>query len=249
MTTTFRPALLAIVAATLAQGAVAQPPLDRDPAARLKRADADGDGKVSRDEFIKARTAESEAAFARLDADGNGTLDDKEIGAAAERMRPGRRPDGDGPRRPDGTGPEGERPPRRPFPFRSRAIGPTWPIPVGPSPRPHPLRGGADLLVVERAVAVRVEAGERRLALRGAGLDELVATHLAITVGVGPLQPGGWITVQGRLGDRPLREGGGDDGEQGRAKRGGHGVPFCEGDGVAERVNGVVVDRSSPVRR
>lgn len=139
MTTTLRPALLAIVAAALAQGADAQPPVDRDPAARLKRADADGDGKVSRDEFIKARTAESEAAFARLDADGNGTLDDREIGVAAERMRPGRRPDGDGPRRPDGTGPEGERPPRRPDGERP----PRRPDGERP-PRPGAGRGGEE---------------------------------------------------------------------------------------------------------
>lgn len=119
MTTTFRPLLLAIAAA-VAQGAAAQPPGDRDPAERLRRADADGDGKVTRDEFIKARTAEIEAAFARIDGDGNGTLDDKEMAAAAERMRPaggreGRRPEGERPRRADGDRPrrpDSERPPR-----------------------------------------------------------------------------------------------------------------------------------------
>ena len=88
MTTTFRPALLAIVAAALlVQGAAAQPPVGRDPGDRLRRADADGDGRVTRDEFIKARSSDLEAAFARLDADGNGAIDDEEMAAAAERMR------------------------------------------------------------------------------------------------------------------------------------------------------------------
>jgi hypothetical protein len=121
MTTTFRPALLAIVAAALlVQGAAAQPPVGRDPGDRLRRADADGDGRVTRDEFIKARSSELEAAFARLDADGNGAIDDKEMAAAAERMRSaGGREGRDGPPRPaerprraEGTGPDGERPQR-----------------------------------------------------------------------------------------------------------------------------------------
>jgi hypothetical protein len=139
MTTTYHAILLAILTATLAQAVSAQPPGDRDPAASLKRADADGDGKVTRDEFIKSRTAESEAAFARLDADGNGTLDDREIGAAAERMRPGRRPEGQGPRRPDNAGAEGERP-KRPDGERPRR-------PDGERPQPpdgeRPPRPGA----------------------------------------------------------------------------------------------------------
>ena len=118
MTTTFRPALLAIVAAALlVQGAAAQPPVGRDPGDRLRRADADGDGRVTRDEFIKARSSELEAAFARLDADGNGAIDDKEMAAAAERMRSAGGREGpprpaERPRRAEGTGPDGERPQR-----------------------------------------------------------------------------------------------------------------------------------------
>lgn len=121
MTAPFCPLLLAVVSAALVPAAAAQPPVDREPGDRLRRADADGDGKVTRDEFIKARTADIEAAFARLDADGNGTLDDKEMASAAERMqsaagREGRdgplRPAGERTRRADGTGAEGERPKR-----------------------------------------------------------------------------------------------------------------------------------------
>jgi hypothetical protein len=119
MTSLFRPLPLAVVCITLASVAAAQPPVRRNPAEMLKRADANGDGKVTRDEFIKARTADAEAAFARLDTDGDGTLDDKELTAAAERGRPGgageRRPDGEWPTRPDGERPrrpDGERPQR-----------------------------------------------------------------------------------------------------------------------------------------
>ena len=88
--------------------AVAQPPMDSSPAEMVKRADADGDGKVSRDEFIKARTTALEQAFARMDTDGDGKLDEKEVesGAAQARaMGPAglggfRRPDADRPQRP-----------------------------------------------------------------------------------------------------------------------------------------------------
>ena len=88
--------------------AVAQPPMESSPAEMVKRADTDGDGKVSRDEFIKARTAALEQAFARMDTDGDGNLDEKEVEAGAAQARamdPAgrggfRRPDADRPQRP-----------------------------------------------------------------------------------------------------------------------------------------------------
>ena len=94
--------------------AIAQPPIDFSPAEMVKRADADGDGKVSRDEFIKARTAGLEQAFARMDTDGDGKLDEKEVEAGAAQARamgPAgfggfRRPDADRPQRPGGDRPQ-----------------------------------------------------------------------------------------------------------------------------------------------
>ena len=94
--------------------AVAQPPMEASPAEMVKRADADGDGKVSRDEFIKARTTALEQAFARMDTDGDGKLDEKEVetGAAQARaMAPAglggfRRPDADRPQRPGADRPQ-----------------------------------------------------------------------------------------------------------------------------------------------
>jgi hypothetical protein len=144
MTSLFRPLPLAVVCITLASVAAAQPPVRRNPAEMLKRADANGDGKVTRDEFIKARTADAEAAFARLDTDGDGTLDDKELTAAAERGRPGgageRRPDGEWPTRPDGERPrrpDGERPQRADGERPQRADGER-------PQRPGPGAGGAE---------------------------------------------------------------------------------------------------------
>ena len=88
--------------------AIAQPPMEASPAEMVKRADTDGDGKVSRDEFIKARTTALEQAFARMDTDGDGKLDEKEVEAGAAQARamgPAglggfRRPDADRPQRP-----------------------------------------------------------------------------------------------------------------------------------------------------
>lgn len=119
--------------ASTGRTATAQPLPDRDPIEMLKRADTDGDGKVSRDEFIKSRTADLETAFDRIDTDADGKLDEREVSAVAERMRsmgPGgreggfRRPDGERPMRPeagrmmrrDGAGPppQGGEWPQRP---------------------------------------------------------------------------------------------------------------------------------------
>jgi hypothetical protein len=119
------------------QGGPGGPPEGRNPADMLKRSDTDGDGKVSKDEFIKARAAEMEEAFARIDGNTDGFVDQAEVAQIAERMRAaagrggpegmrrpegGDRPQGEGMRRPEGEGgfrrppeggdrPEGDRPP------------------------------------------------------------------------------------------------------------------------------------------
>ena len=81
----------------------------------LRRADADGDGKVTKAEFLKARTAELEENFGRIDANGNGILDEDEAervtammrGAAGMARDGGRRPEGTPPGRGPGPGPAG----------------------------------------------------------------------------------------------------------------------------------------------
>lgn len=131
-------------------------PEGRNPADMLKRSDTDGDGKVSKDEFIKARAAEMEEAFARIDANSDGYVDEAEASQIAERMRAAgarggpegmRRPEGDsgfrrppeggdrpeGGPRPDGDRPEGEgmrRPEGGPRPDGDRPEG--GPRPEGP---------------------------------------------------------------------------------------------------------------------
>ena len=105
---------LVVLGCVPAAVAVAQPPMESSPAEMVKRADADGDGKVSRDEFIKARTTALEQAFARMDTDGDGKLDEKEVEAGAAQARamgPAglggfRRPDADRPQRPGGDRPQ-----------------------------------------------------------------------------------------------------------------------------------------------
>jgi len=120
MTTPLRP-LLVVLGSCLATAALAQSPLNRSPADMIKQADTDGDGRVSRDEFIKSRTARLEEVFARLDADGSGALDLQEVEAAGDQFRSlnpegrggFRRPEGPRPQRPDGPRPprpEGGRP-------------------------------------------------------------------------------------------------------------------------------------------
>ena len=111
----FRPASALVLGCVLAPVAVAQPPLEYSAAEMVKRADVDGDGKVSRDEFIKARTTALEQAFARMDGDGDGKLDEKEVEAGAEQARAMFAARGGGFRRADGPRPQrpsGERPPR-----------------------------------------------------------------------------------------------------------------------------------------
>lgn len=124
MTPSVRSLLFCVLALSAATAAVAQPPMDASPAEMLKRADADGDGKVSRDEFVKARTASIEATFARMDTNGDGHLDEGEAEAAAEQMRTMmaggregfRRPEAARPQRPGSGRPQrtGENRPQRP---------------------------------------------------------------------------------------------------------------------------------------
>ena len=109
-----RPSLVFVLGCVPAAVAVAQPPMEASPAEMVKRADTDGDGKVSRDEFIKVRTTALEQAFARMDTDGDGKLDEKEVEAGAAQARamdPAgrggfRRPDADRPQRPGGDRPQ-----------------------------------------------------------------------------------------------------------------------------------------------
>ena len=109
-----RLSLVVVLGCVPAAVAVAQPPMESSPAEMVKRADTDGDGKVSRDEFIKARTTALEQAFARMDTDGDGKLDEKEVEAGAAQARamgPAglggfRRPDADRPQRPGADRPQ-----------------------------------------------------------------------------------------------------------------------------------------------
>lgn len=77
----------------------------------LRRADADGDGKVTKAEFLKARTADLEDNFGRIDANGNGILDEDEAERAIAMMRgaagAAREGGRDGGRRPEGGPPPG----------------------------------------------------------------------------------------------------------------------------------------------
>jgi hypothetical protein len=110
-----------LVVGLLARGATAQPAGEPSPAEMVKRADTDGNGRLSLAEFVKARTAMIEQYFARMDTDGDGMLDEKEVAAAAEQMRSMagagrggfRRPEGQRPQRPgaeQAQRPEGQRP-------------------------------------------------------------------------------------------------------------------------------------------
>ncbi len=86
------------------------PPGGGDPAARLaefiKRADSDGDGKISKDEFSNMGKKESEERFGRMDANSDGFVDKEEVGKMAQMMR-NAGGQGQGMRRPEGGPPGG----------------------------------------------------------------------------------------------------------------------------------------------
>jgi Ca2+-binding EF-hand superfamily protein len=133
--TTMRIHCIAFVAAAFAVAsgadAVGQPPErpvprpgllgGRDPAEAFRAADADGDGRLSREEFLKARTADLEQAFSRMDENGDGFVDPAEARRFAETMRngPAGREGGGSPERGPRPGgdrrPEGNQRPEREF--------------------------------------------------------------------------------------------------------------------------------------
>lgn len=84
----------------------------------LNRADANKDGKISKEEFGSISRGEGgDERFDRMDGNKDGYVDQDEIKTIGERMREGMRgrPDGEGRRRPDGEGggfrrPDGDRP-------------------------------------------------------------------------------------------------------------------------------------------
>lgn len=82
------------------------PPGGGDPSARLaefiKRADTDGDGKISKEEFSNMGKRESEDRFSKMDTNSDGFVDQAEVATIAQNMRRG--PEGQGMRRPGGEG-------------------------------------------------------------------------------------------------------------------------------------------------
>lgn len=134
--------LLALAALTASSGVAFAQEGGNRLAEMIKRADTNGDGKISKEEFVNARKAEIEEQFTRLDSNGDGQADDAEMQAIAARMREGgpRREGGEGMRRPDGPpgGPESgfRRPPgeegeRRPEGGPPPEGGPRGPRPEG----------------------------------------------------------------------------------------------------------------------
>ncbi|HEY2574043.1 MAG TPA: EF-hand domain-containing protein, partial [Verrucomicrobiaceae bacterium] len=85
-----------------------------DPQARFdeafKKMDANGDGKISKEEFIEFSKKDAEERFSKMDASGTGSLSKEQIGEAMRRSRGGEggaRPEGgkgrpEGFRRPEG---------------------------------------------------------------------------------------------------------------------------------------------------
>ncbi len=88
------------------------PPGGGDPRARImefvKRADTNGDGKISKDEFAEMGKKENGQRFSMMDGNGDGFVDQDELGKVAQKMSQHGRPDGQGMRRPDGRPPGGE---------------------------------------------------------------------------------------------------------------------------------------------
>jgi len=85
-----------------------RPPGSGDAAAKigefLKRADTDSDGKISKEEFATMGKKESEERFVKMDANGDGFVDQEEIAKISQMARQGQ---GQGMRRPEGSPPGG----------------------------------------------------------------------------------------------------------------------------------------------
>lgn len=122
----------------------------------LKRADKDGDGKISKAEFKEmSQRDESDERFQRVDANGDGFLDSTEMASIGDRMRRGAGGPPDGPGRPEGSGgfrrPPGESPEGMPRPDGDRPAGPRpegdrpgGPPPGGPGPNPDEIYARMD---------------------------------------------------------------------------------------------------------
>jgi len=130
--------LLVVLVSCLATVTLAEPPGERSPgrspAEMIKQVDSDGDGRVSREEFMKARTAKLEKAFERIDTDGSGLLEQQELETVAQRLRGllG-----------GGGGPAGRnRPPRPEGPPRQRSEETRPPRREGERPGAGPLAAG-----------------------------------------------------------------------------------------------------------
>jgi Ca2+-binding EF-hand superfamily protein len=106
----------------------------------MKRADANGDGKISQEEFQSAGKKESAERFSKMDSNGDGQVDETEMRQMAEKMRDGMRRGLEGPRD-GGPRPEGPRD-GGPRPEGSRDGGPRPEGPRDGGPRPEGPRDG-----------------------------------------------------------------------------------------------------------
>lgn len=119
------------------EGRPGGPPGGGDPQARFdeafKKMDANGDGKVSKEEFVEYSKKEAEERFSKIDNSGSGSVSKEQIAEALRRMRGGE----GGQRRPEGfRRPEGDGGGTRPRPGGDN--------PPGGNPPPPPPEGGRD---------------------------------------------------------------------------------------------------------
>lgn len=70
----------------------------------IKKADTNGDGKISKEEFAETTKKEADDRFSKIDTNGDGYVEKGEAEEMAKRAREMQRPDGAGMRRPDGGG-------------------------------------------------------------------------------------------------------------------------------------------------
>jgi Ca2+-binding EF-hand superfamily protein len=75
-----------LVATSFSYGADAEKP-KADPAAMFAKKDANGDGKISKEEFLKGAkdAAKAEEAFAKKDKDKDGSLTKEEFAAGGKK--------------------------------------------------------------------------------------------------------------------------------------------------------------------